>query len=125
MFNHQKYCIVACRAISRQRLSKHVATATNTHATIEALLETAFLLGPCKRDIRRTIEARIIQFEESRRPERTRSPEAEESPLLETVPRLYNEESLETAAEEATALEAVTRRQAVKIQHTEKTSYVL
>jgi hypothetical protein len=30
-----------------------------------------------------------------------------------------------TEAEEATALEAVTRRQPVKLQQTEKTSYVL
>jgi hypothetical protein len=30
-----------------------------------------------------------------------------------------------TEVEEATALEAVTRQQPVKIQHTEKTSYVL
>jgi hypothetical protein len=32
---------------------------------------------------------------------------------------------LNTEAEEATALEAVTKRQPVKIQQTEKTSYVL
>jgi hypothetical protein len=33
--------------------------------------------------------------------------------------------SVDTETEEATALEAVTKRQSVKIQQTEKTSYVL
>jgi hypothetical protein len=32
---------------------------------------------------------------------------------------------VDTEAEETTALEAITRRQPVKIQHTEKTSYLL
>jgi hypothetical protein len=49
--------IVACTAVSRQRLTKHVPAVTDTHATIEILLETMFLLGPCKGDIRRKIEA--------------------------------------------------------------------
>jgi hypothetical protein len=31
---------VACRAVSRQRFSKQVSAVTNTHATIEVLLET-------------------------------------------------------------------------------------
>jgi uncharacterized NAD(P)/FAD-binding protein YdhS len=31
---------VAWRAVHRQRLGKHVPAATNTHATIEVLLET-------------------------------------------------------------------------------------
>jgi hypothetical protein len=31
---------VACRAVSRQRLGKHVPAATHTHATIEVLFET-------------------------------------------------------------------------------------
>jgi hypothetical protein len=35
-------CIVACRAVSTQRLGKHVPTATDTRATIEVLLETLF-----------------------------------------------------------------------------------
>jgi hypothetical protein len=34
--------IVACRAVSRQRLGKHVPAATDTHARIEVLLETVF-----------------------------------------------------------------------------------
>jgi hypothetical protein len=36
------------RAVSRQRLCKHVPVATNTRAAIEVLLETVFLLGPSK-----------------------------------------------------------------------------
>jgi hypothetical protein len=35
-------CIVACTAVSRQRLGKHVPAATDTHATIEVLLEMVF-----------------------------------------------------------------------------------
>jgi hypothetical protein len=50
--------MVACRTVSRQRFGKHVPAATDTHATREVLLETVFLLGPCKGVIRRTIEAR-------------------------------------------------------------------
>jgi hypothetical protein len=34
--------IIECRAVSRQRLSKHVPVAVDTLATIEVLLETAF-----------------------------------------------------------------------------------
>jgi hypothetical protein len=35
--------------VSGQRLGKHVPAATNTHATIELLLETGcFLCGPCR-----------------------------------------------------------------------------
>jgi hypothetical protein len=34
--------IVACRVVSRQRLGKHVPAETDTHATIEVLLETMF-----------------------------------------------------------------------------------
>jgi hypothetical protein len=56
--------------------------------------------------------------------------------LVRSVPRLYNEEQLQTRQssankhvniedEEATASKAVTRQQPVKIQQTEKTSYVL
>jgi hypothetical protein len=33
---------VACRVVSRQRLGKHVPAVTDTHATIEVLLETVF-----------------------------------------------------------------------------------
>jgi hypothetical protein len=46
-----------------------------------------FLLGPCKGVIRRTIEARIVQLEESRRSKRTGAREAEEYTLLEAVVR--------------------------------------
>jgi hypothetical protein len=49
--------------------------------------------------------------------------EAEELELL--VRQSPGSEDVNTEAEEATALEAVTRRQPVKIQQTEKTSYVL
>jgi hypothetical protein len=34
--------IIACRAVSRQRLGKHVPAATDRHATIEVLLEMGF-----------------------------------------------------------------------------------
>jgi hypothetical protein len=34
--------IVACKAVSRQRLGKHVPAATDTYATIEVLSETVF-----------------------------------------------------------------------------------
>jgi hypothetical protein len=40
--------------VSRQRLGKHVPAATDTHATTEILLETTFLLDPCKGVIRKT-----------------------------------------------------------------------
>jgi hypothetical protein len=33
---------VACRVVSRQRLGKHVPAATDTHKTIDVLLETVF-----------------------------------------------------------------------------------
>jgi hypothetical protein len=33
------YLIVECRAVSRQRLGNHVPAATDTHATVEVLLE--------------------------------------------------------------------------------------
>jgi hypothetical protein len=41
--------------VSRQRLGKHVLTATDTHAAIEVLLKTMFLLGPCKGAMRKII----------------------------------------------------------------------
>jgi hypothetical protein len=50
---------VACIVVSKQRLSKQVPAATDTHATIEVLLKRCFLFGPCKKVIRRTIEERI------------------------------------------------------------------
>jgi hypothetical protein len=34
--------IVACRAVARQQLSKHVPAAMDMHATIDILLETVF-----------------------------------------------------------------------------------
>jgi hypothetical protein len=34
--------IAACRAVSRQRHGKHIPVATDTHATVEVLLETVF-----------------------------------------------------------------------------------
>jgi hypothetical protein len=33
--------------VARQRLGKHVPAATNTHATIEELMNAYFLCGPC------------------------------------------------------------------------------
>jgi hypothetical protein len=41
------------RAISRQRLNKHVPMATDTHATIEVLLETVFYTWPVQRGYKR------------------------------------------------------------------------
>jgi hypothetical protein len=40
---------VAYRAVSRQRLGKHVPATTDTYGTIEALLETAFSTPSAKR----------------------------------------------------------------------------
>jgi hypothetical protein len=41
--------------VSRKRLGKHVPAATDTLATIELLLETAFSTRSVQRDIRKTI----------------------------------------------------------------------
>jgi hypothetical protein len=59
MFTSQIFILntVACRAVSRQRLSKHVPAATNTHETIEYSWKWCFILGPYRRFIRRTTEA--------------------------------------------------------------------
>jgi hypothetical protein len=40
--------IVACRAVSRQRLGKRVPAAMDTHATIEVLLEAVFSTRPLR-----------------------------------------------------------------------------
>jgi hypothetical protein len=53
--------IEAHRAVSRQQLGKHVPVETDMHAIIEVLLETVFVLGPCKGVIRRATEAKIVQ----------------------------------------------------------------
>jgi hypothetical protein len=45
-----QFYIVACRAVCRQRLGKHVPTATDTHGTIEVLLETVFSTRSVQRD---------------------------------------------------------------------------
>jgi hypothetical protein len=44
-------------AVSRQRLGKHVPAETNTHATIEELLETKVFVGPCRDVMTETIGA--------------------------------------------------------------------
>jgi hypothetical protein len=49
--------------ISRQRIGEHVPATTNTHTTIELLLETVFLCGPCRGVTLTTIAA--IQSVES------------------------------------------------------------
>jgi hypothetical protein len=41
--------IVVCRAVSRQRLGKHVPAATDTRATIKGLLETVVSTRPVQR----------------------------------------------------------------------------
>jgi hypothetical protein len=41
-FHVSEESIVAFRAVYRQRLGKHVSVATDTHATIEVLLEMVF-----------------------------------------------------------------------------------
>jgi hypothetical protein len=56
---------VACRAVSRQRLGKHVLVATDTLATVEVLLEMVFSI----RSVHRTIEAREPPFREGLSPE--------------------------------------------------------
>jgi hypothetical protein len=43
--------------VSRQRLGKHVPAATDTHSTIEVLLETVFSTLSVQRIIRKTIGA--------------------------------------------------------------------
>jgi hypothetical protein len=43
--------------VSRQRLGKHVPAATDTYVTIKVLLETVFLLVPCKGVVRKIIGA--------------------------------------------------------------------
>jgi hypothetical protein len=40
---------VACRAVYRQLLGKHVSAATDTHATIEVLLERVSSIQPVQR----------------------------------------------------------------------------
>jgi hypothetical protein len=47
------------RIVSRQRLVKHVPMATDTHETIQVLIEMEFLFDPFQVVTRRTIEARI------------------------------------------------------------------
>jgi hypothetical protein len=44
--------IVTCRALSRQRLGKHVPAATNTHAAMDLPLETVFSTRSMQRDTR-------------------------------------------------------------------------
>jgi hypothetical protein len=43
--------------IPRQRISKHVPTATNLNTTIEYCWKWCFLIGPCKVVIRKTVGA--------------------------------------------------------------------
>jgi hypothetical protein len=53
---------VACRAVSRQRLGKHVTEAMVTHVTIEVLLEMIFFCSVREMGvIRRTFEANLHQ----------------------------------------------------------------
>jgi hypothetical protein len=54
--------ILTCRAVFRQRLGKRFPAVTDTHATIVVVLETCFLLCPCKEVIRKTIESRIVHL---------------------------------------------------------------
>jgi hypothetical protein len=51
---------VACRAVSRQWLGKNVTASTDTHATIQVLLETVFSTRFVRRGIKRTIEPRRV-----------------------------------------------------------------
>jgi hypothetical protein len=44
--------VVACRVVSRQRLGKHIPTATDTNAKIEVLSETGF----CNRSVQMSYE---------------------------------------------------------------------
>jgi hypothetical protein len=44
-------------AVSRQQIGKHVPAATNTHATMESLMETVFSTRSCKGVIRKKIGA--------------------------------------------------------------------
>jgi hypothetical protein len=41
--------------LSKKLLGKHILEATDAYATIEVLLKTMFLLGPCKGAMRKTI----------------------------------------------------------------------
>jgi hypothetical protein len=65
LLNNDREIIKYNRTISRQRLGKHVPAEMDTQATIEVLL------CPCKMVISRTTEARMVQFQGSRRSERT------------------------------------------------------
>jgi hypothetical protein len=53
------YSIAACRAVSRQRFSKHVPAAMNMYATMEVLLEAVFSAQSMQRGYKEDNLARI------------------------------------------------------------------
>jgi hypothetical protein len=68
---------------------KHIPAATNTHATIELLLEKGcFLCGPCRDVITRTVGA-MSSFVRRRPAGNGFSTEAEESKLLRVVTKKW------------------------------------
>jgi ParB-like chromosome segregation protein Spo0J len=69
---------------SRQRLGKHVPAATDTHATIEVLLETVFSTRSMQRGYKEDTAESVLYGRLWREDLRA---EAEEFPLLETVIR--------------------------------------
>jgi hypothetical protein len=54
---------------------------------IDVLLKRCFVLGPCKGVIKRTIDERAVQLEESHRSEKTSARKQSDWPLLEDVTR--------------------------------------
>jgi hypothetical protein len=49
LLNYSYITFVACTAVSRQRPGKYAPAATDTHATLELLLETAFSIRSVER----------------------------------------------------------------------------
>jgi hypothetical protein len=48
--------------VSKQRLGKHVSTATNRRAKMEVLLKTGFSIGPCRGVIKKKIWGDKVKF---------------------------------------------------------------
>jgi hypothetical protein len=92
--------------VSRQRLGKHVPAATDTHATIEVLLETVFSTRSVRRGYKEeTVSPESVLLESVKKRDRRKDAVGRESPFRCAL-------SLE--AEDKPSLEAVTRPILVK-----------
>jgi hypothetical protein len=81
------FSVVRTAAVSGEQLGKHVPAATNTHTTIELLLEMGcYLCGQC-RDIISKEQSQSADLYTGGCADTTRAREAEETPLLEAVAR--------------------------------------